>query len=183
MLLKLTKAYSEPHRVYHVLTHPAEMVKIGLELSTLTDEQILAIWYHDYVYVAGSKTNELESSGKFFEHYGHSTTIALDLVQRIILDTKEHISTVHESKRVIDLDLMGLCDIFRKYWYNAELIRKEFAAFSDEEWKEGRRKFLCKMLDRDQIFYTEPFTFSEATARNNMLEEIRLLEIGGAHYT
>jgi len=184
MLLKLTKAYSEPHRAYHVLSHPVGMIELGNKIfeGKLTDEQILAIWYHDYVYVAGSKTNELESSGKFFEHYGHSTTIALDLVQRIILDTKEHIPTVHESRAVIDLDLIGLSDNPRNYRINAVNVRAEYSAFSDEEWKVGRIKFLKKMIGREQIYYTDLIKSFEPQARFNMEYELNLLRIGNPKY-
>jgi predicted metal-dependent HD superfamily phosphohydrolase len=185
MLVELARAYSEPHRAYHVLTHPAEMIELGNKIfdGGLSDEQIMAIWYHDYVYVAGSKTNELDSAQVFMQHYKEYPTLNLTLVATIILDTKDHFPTIPESEQVIDLDLIGLSDVLlRGYWQNAINVRKEYSAFTDEEWREGRMKFLQKMLDRKQIYYTDFVKSFESQARDNMKSELNLLLRNEANY-
>ena len=185
MLAAITKCYCEPHRHYHVLTHPASMIEIGMQNFSLTDEQILAIWYHDAVYEAGSNMNEIRSAALFFDHFSNSDLLSpesLREVEEIIIDTREHIPTLESSKAVIDLDLMGLGGTYNEYWRSAKNVRQEYSAFSDEEWKVGRTKFLDRMLAKKQIFYTEQFSLLERSARHNMEYERNLLAVGNPRY-
>jgi predicted metal-dependent HD superfamily phosphohydrolase len=177
MFTDLARRYSEPHRVYHVLTHPASMIEFGLKKFELTDEQILAIWYHDVIYTPGSPTNEAESADYFAEKFKDNKEINCEDVRQIILDTKSHIPSIKSSELVIDLDLMGLGSDFSVYVRAAVTIRKEFAAFSDPEWRIGRMKFLENMGTKKQIFYTEYFIENfEMKARFNMLAELQYLK-------
>lgn len=186
MFVDLARRYCEPHRAYHILTHPAEMIAVGMELGGLSNEQIAAIWYHDAMYEPGASDNEEKSVMLLYDHYlkmdfGREDLFRFDIVAQIIRDTKDHIATIEESKRVIDLDLRELGSGLLHYWENAKRIRREFGAFSDEEWKIGRIKFLEKMLNRS-IFYTEPFVYDENAARFNMNYERQLLLDGIADY-
>jgi len=192
MILDLTRRYGEPHRRYHVLTHPAKMLEIGMEHFDLTNEQVLAIWYHDAIYVSGATDNEARSAELFENDYfdneeecyllSNRVEIEGNTVKQIILDTKTHVPSIKESEAVIDLDLMGLGSRFEEYWQNARDVRFEFQGFGDVEWKEGRAKFLQKMLDREQIFYTEFGKRLESDARKNMSYELNLLKVGNPRY-
>lgn len=182
MITDLTFLYCEPHRKYHILSHPTGMIEMGINLFHLSAEEILAIWYHDAIYVASSPTNELDSANLFSDHFNDVTTLDKDLVRQIIMDTKNHVPTTDKSKAVLDLDLIGLSSSHREYWQNAKNIRFEYAKFSDEEWKIGRTKFLEKMLDRDQIYYTDSLKLFERGARHNMQYELNLLQVGNPQY-
>lgn len=178
-ILDVTYAYTEPHRAYHVLSHPVGMIELGNKVfeGGLTVEEVLAIWYHDFVYVAGSKTNEQESAIIFRETFWKANpwTLNVPLVEEIILCTKDHLPVIGDAKRVIDLDLIGLSDSRNNYRLNAVNVRKEYCEFSDDEWVVGRTKFLEKMLGREQIYFTDYFKPYELNARHNMEHELKIL--------
>ena len=60
-LLDLTRRYCEPHRRYHNIAHIAELLWRGRECD-LSDEQVLAVWYHDAIYDVPSQDNEVRSA-------------------------------------------------------------------------------------------------------------------------
>jgi predicted metal-dependent HD superfamily phosphohydrolase len=148
----------------------------GHTVTVPSKSQILAIWYHDAIYTPGSKTNEGESATLFFNHNEgkvDGTTFAQTFT--IISDTQDHIPSIEESKLVIDLDLMGLANPWKDYHRDAANIRAEFNIFTDEQWKEGRVKWIDSMLARKQIFYTEWGRHLELKARLNLEDERRML--------
>ena len=61
LLMELTRRYTEPHRRYHDLRHIADMLCKG-EALKLSDEQVMAVWFHDAIYDPTSKTNEADSA-------------------------------------------------------------------------------------------------------------------------
>ena len=158
----LTEAYMEPHRKYHTLDHITRMFNTARDHKlTLTDEQYIAIWFHDFIYWPQSQVNE-EMSAQYCVEFlqdhpsfnNYIVEISSSTVARIITDTKDHIATHPQSGLVIDLDLAGLADPFFKYMETGKLIREEYSHLSDEQWAEGRIKFINKFLGRKQIFQT-----------------------------
>jgi predicted metal-dependent HD superfamily phosphohydrolase len=169
LILDLTRRYCEPHRHYHSIEHIANMLFLGRDLD-LSDEQVYAIWYHDAIYDSRSETNEEDSADlavQALRSIGWNDA-SLDLVNRMILDTKKHMATIPQSEIVIDLDLSSIAADWPDYERNRENIRREYDWIPDEEFAEGTRRFLQSFLDRDQIFRTEWGSTLELRARENM---------------
>lgn len=121
MIDVLTRAYLEPHRFYHSLEHINFMFAKAKEWKwELTEELIYAIWFHDAIYQPGAKDNEEKSAELFWawkytitkkENWGENKP-QYEIIRQMILDTKTHIPTIEESKRLIDLDLAILAEEF-----------------------------------------------------------------------
>lgn len=178
---KLAQAYNEPHRKYHNFGHIARMFEIAAtENIPLSMEEVLAIWFHDFVYVPCQKDNEEKSSNAFLELYKNSHPIertSIQVASRIILDTKkEEIEHSGNSGTVIDLDLWDLGT--DRYWSNKERIKEEFLPYldSDQAFYSGRTYWIESMLARDSIFVSKYATLEmERAARKNLREDLELL--------
>lgn len=180
-LNELTKAYLEPHRKYHTLDHITRMFNTIRDYKLqVTEEQVVAIWYHDVIYNPQSFVNEKMSALVMRNHFKNlESDESVSIIETIIHDTEKHIPTHPQSRLVIDLDLMGLADRFDQYMDTGKLIRMEYAHSSNEQWKQGRRAFIEKFLNRDHIFHTgwgiERF---ERKAYDNLLRELEGLMNG-----
>ena len=176
ILLELTRRYSEPHRSYHNLQHVAKMLQSGANLG-LSDEQVMAIWFHDVVYKAGSATNEQESADLAVQHLEDAgwQSKPIGIVRQIILDTKTHVPTLEESRLVIDLDLETLAGSWEDYQAVGRRVRAEFSHVSDADWATGRGAWSTHMLAKEQLFWTEWGRPLEAEARANLTREIERL--------
>lgn len=172
--------YLAPNRYYHNLTHIHHMLEgltsnlyFGVKYGT---DPILrhAILYHDAIYDPFSKINELQSADAAVDELrGWLSEADLLEVHRLIMLTKGHQTalTDHRGAVMIDLDLAGLAG--SNYWYNAENVRKEYGAITDEQWRIGRIAFLETYLGHDYIFHTDVGrSFWEIKARNNMEQEL-----------
>lgn len=153
--LDLIEAYNEPHRHYHNFTHIAQMFEWAKEYEIqLTDEQKLAILFHDVVYSVGKKSFSNEHLSAIcaydycHEKYGNEFA---KTVKRIILDTENHIPTIELSKSVLDLDLLPIA-LSETYEENGRKIRMEFKDYSDKEFNNGRIEWIESMLNRQRIF-------------------------------
>ncbi|MCB9935422.1 MAG: hypothetical protein H6840_06995 [Planctomycetes bacterium] len=179
LLIELTRLYTEPHRRYHDLRHIADMLCKGAALG-LSDEQVMAIWFHDAIYRPGSKTNESDSAElavKRLSALGWSRE-RVQVVERIVLDTCGHVPSIEESKQVIDLDLSTLGGSWESYQRNGRNIRQEFAQVSEADWNAGRGAWLNTMLDRERIFWTPWGRPLEQEARANLRHDLELLMKG-----
>lgn len=176
LLLELTHRYSEAHRRYHDLRHIANMLHHGIGLG-LSDEQIMAIWFHDAVYEALSKTNEIDSAALAVERLTAAGWQAsrIAVVKQIVLDTEGHVPSIPESDKVLDLDLATLGGTWQQYNAIGERIREEFKHVSEADWQAGRGQWLTKMLAKDQIFWTDWGKPRELEARRNMTREFENL--------
>jgi len=169
LLIELTRRYAEPHRHYHTIEHIADMLHRGRALS-LTDDQVLAIWFHDAVYDVGSTTNEADSARLAVERLtacGYPEA-GIRAVERMVLDTKAHEPTTEGSAIVIDLDLRSLASPPDQFVANRENLRREASWLSDEEFEAASRGFAAGVLARERIFSTEWGAAFEAAARRNL---------------
>jgi predicted metal-dependent HD superfamily phosphohydrolase len=174
MVLDLTRRYQEPHRHYHTLEHIAAMLHEGRRFP-LDDEQTMAVWFHDAVYEAGSDENEAASAGlaaRWLSQQGWANE-RIELVRRMVLDTKGHVPSCTESEPVLDLDLMGLAAPWSVFEANTRKIRAEYAHVPDELFVTGRRAFFAAMLRRERLFYTPWGRSLEALARANLERAVR----------
>jgi predicted metal-dependent HD superfamily phosphohydrolase len=102
-----------------------------------------------------------------------------DKVIHYIEATKSHLSIKTDDinlKYFLDFDLSILAsgrDDYKNYHKN---VRKEYSKLNDEEWKEGRKKFLKSMLSHESIYYTDDYKNLDSVAKKNMNDELNLLK-------
>lgn len=172
----IEQAYAEPHRHYHTLDH----IESGLNvLDQLGADSVVkvAFWFHDVIYDAGASNNEERSAAFAYSTLFPSvlgwTEDAKHEMERLIYLTKDHKVDWWDKNacHMAVADLHGLGSEPETYKRNSENVRLEYGKFSDDEWKEGRIKFLRAMLDRD-IFPPFP-AYSDLAqhARENMYAE------------
>ncbi len=169
LLLELTHRYQEPHRHYHSLEHIAAMLHAGRTFP-LDDEQTMAVWFHDAIYDARSKTNEEDSAALAGDRL-RTAGWPLERIQRvqgIVLDTKRHLPKTPAAAAVLDLDLMSLALPWPEFARNTEAIRREYAHVPDADFAAGRRAFFATMLQRERLFFTAFGATLEAAARANL---------------
>lgn len=178
--LDLEKAYSAKSRHYHNLTHLKEMIA---SFETYRDklqnpnEILFSIFYHDFVYSASKKDNELKSA----EYALAVLTENLDLNKQLIFDaicaTQQHQQNeIEDINWLIDFDLKILAKDWDDYKIYFEQIRKEYRIYPDFLYKPGRAKALKHFLENEFIFQTDAFRgLYEEKARNNIENEISLL--------
>lgn len=171
----ISALYAESHRHYHTISHIASMLELGKRTS-LSENQILAIWLHDSIYDPHSSTNEEDSAAfadRSLREQGYPEEDA-GIVRQVILDTKKHIPSIPESKIVIDLDMAILGGSQGEYGNYKDQIRREYAHVESSIFNVVRNHFLNKLLRRDRIFYTPEFEHLEKPARANLEWEIKI---------
>lgn len=165
------KAYTEPHRHYHTLSH-IEYMEEELDYYSLgmSPPLILAIWFHDYVYIPGSSMNELDSGKAAFDFLDQAKVpdYVCQEVQQLVFSTREGPEPANWNQAVLhDLDYSILgCMNPKTYDEYAANVRKEFSDASDDQWRAGRRLFLEKLAEKDHLFYTAQFRSLEQYAGN-----------------
>lgn len=175
--------YIEGHRFYHTMDHIEAMLDgYAKFFGDITEEEYLAILYHDIVYLPFAKGNEENSVGLMNAHHKvyfyKLKPEVLQAASDIILATKHDGTPVSEAaQRVVDLDMMILGkneDVYKKYVANT---RKEYSMYSDEDWAIGRAKVLRTFLAMDRIFFTDVMrNHFEHHARVNIQKELEELE-------
>ena len=173
-ILELTRRYTEPHRHYHDIRHIAWILHQARGLR-LSDEQILAIWFHDAVYDPRSDTNERDSARlaeQLLAAEGYAPA-AIDLVAAIILDTEQHVATCPEAEIVIDLDLGPLGVEWDEYLANTAKLEREFAHLPPAERLRQRRAFCESILARPRIYTTDWGRPREQRARDNLRRSLQ----------
>jgi len=142
--------------------------------KTLTDAQIFAVWFHDAIYDTAAHDNEEKSADlavQLLTEQGWPAS-QIEFVRAIVLDTKEHVPHLEESKAVIDADLQTLALPWAGYMKIGNLIRLEYAQVSDAQWTTGRTQFFQSWLQRPRIFYTPWGDKFEKQARENLKRTI-----------
>jgi predicted metal-dependent HD superfamily phosphohydrolase len=179
LLLELTRRYTEPHRRYHDLRHIADMLCKGAVLE-LSPEQVMAIWFHDAIYVAGSRTNEADSAKLAVERLSARgwEPRRVRVVEQIVLDTATHNPSIEESRKVLDLDLSTLGGTWESYARNGRNIRDEFGSISDADWNKGRGAWLEAMISKPRLYWTDWGAPLEREARANLARDLAELHAG-----
>jgi len=177
---ELVKAYSGKSRYYHNLTHLEEMIaqyEIYHSQLSFPVEVLYSIFYHDYIYKATSKENELKSAELAISILPKNAKINKDLVFEMILATKLHEhNKVEDINWLIDFDLKILSKEWAAYEVYFKQIRKEYKIYPDLLYNPGRKKALQHFLENEFIFQTQTFRSQfEKQARENILNEISQL--------
>ncbi|GAA3776963.1 hypothetical protein GCM10022423_35370 [Flavobacterium ginsengiterrae] len=176
----LEKAYSKKSRHYHNLTHLEEMIasfEIYSDRLQNPNEILFSIFYHDFVYSASKKDNELKSAEYALVVLGEKSSINKPLVFDAICATQLHAHNTNEDINwLIDFDLKILAKDWEDYKIYFEQIRKEYRIYPDFLYKPGRAKALKHFLEYEFIFQTDEFrVLYEDKARLNIEKEISLL--------
>ena len=178
--LDLEKAYSGKSRHYHNLTHIKDMIMSFDNYHNQLDnpnEILFSIFYHDVVYSASKKDNELKSAEYALSILSENTTLNKQLVFDAICATQQHQhNEIEDINWLIDFDLKILARDWDDYKIYFEQIRKEYRIYPDFLYKLGRAKALKHFLENEYIFQTEEFrSLYEEKARLNIEKEILLL--------
>lgn len=178
--LDLEKAYSKKSRHYHNLTHLKEMIEsfeIYKDKLQNPVEILFSIFYHDFVYSASKKDNELKSAEYALSVLPENINLNKQLVFDAICATQQHQPNATEDINwLIDFDLKILAKDWEDYKIYFEQIRKEYRIYPDFLYKPGRAKALKHFLENDFIFQTNEFrNLYEEKARINIEKEISLL--------
>ncbi|WP_433778788.1 HD domain-containing protein [Flavobacterium anhuiense] len=178
--LDLEKAYSKKSRHYHNLTHLKEMIEsfeVYQNKLQNPDEILFSIFYHDFIYSASKKDNELKSAEYALSILSENSTLNKQLVFDAICATQLHSQNENEDINwLIDFDLKILAKDWDDYQIYFEQIRKEYRIYPDFLYKPGRAKALKHFLENNFIFQTDEFrNLYEEKARINIEKEISLL--------
>ena len=180
---RLVLAYSEPHRVYHTLTHIKSCFKIFqdvVHLAKNADALALAIWFHDAVYDIGAKDNEQRSADWFLkESEGLFDDSLRDLVSSHIMATMhcgEEIKS-HDSQIIVDIDLFSFGKPWPEFLRDSEDVRAEKADISDREFYPKQCGFQKFLLEQPRFFQSDYFyRHYEKQARQNLTRFMALIE-------
>ncbi|MCM1322679.1 MAG: pantetheine-phosphate adenylyltransferase [Acetobacter sp.] len=178
-------------RSYHNLIHLAYMFNQlhiykqcnNRENIPIDENLYLAIFLHDYIHnvqpEAHLQCNKQDSANTLHNWYKQQIFIphinALTVYRLIMATTHNQGTLTNQQKLIADLDLsiLGTADS-ATYKAYADGIRKEYAAYTDKEYKKGRLAFLFKLLKKKPLFHTHFFKERfEEQARKNITAEIR----------
>jgi len=180
----LEKAYSKKSRHYHNLTHLKEMIEsfeTYRDKLQNPDEILFSIFYHDFVYSASKKDNELKSAEFAVSIFTDVKPGFAEFDRHLVFDaicaTQQHQQNeIEDINWLIDFDLKILAKDWEDYKIYFEQIRKEYRIYPDFLYKPGRAKALKHFLENEFIFQTEEFRgLYEEKARANIEKEIALL--------
>ena len=174
----LVQAYSK-NRWHHTLSHVAYMLNYWHIMQNLGRINVhnagamnLAIFYHDIVNT-GAKTDE-EESCRLMRQICSSKRIA-DEVESLIMATAHHQpreKMTADMQIIHDLDLSILGDNTNYGTYAAH-IRREYAAYDERQYQEGRIEVLRRFLEKPFLYETEAFReMFEKDARRNLRREL-----------
>jgi predicted metal-dependent HD superfamily phosphohydrolase len=171
---KLQQHYQEPHRYYHTLAHLAHCLN---ELDQAKDHipeleaTEMAIWFHDIVYVYGARDNEVLSADYFSELA--TPTMPAPFIDRVceFIRATQHTGAASDSAVafVVDIDLSGFGLPWEDYLADSDALRLEAGDVNDEQYYEGKLRFLGELQRWPSLFQTEYFRNRlEARAQANI---------------
>lgn len=170
--------YNQPYRSYHNLDHIRRMLDdMEKYFPQATEPEILAVWFHDLVYIPGSGENESQSARQMNVLMRDIFTLdeLMEAGSHILATAygkKQMEPFSRGSERVRDIDLLSLAADAADYQLNTRKIREEHN-LPEDIWRTGRRAFIEKMLAQERIFLTEELhTWFEHRAQTNLQHEL-----------
>ena len=178
---ELEDAYQQKFRKYHNLDHLTELLEYFNRFKDdikNTEEVLLAIYYHDYIYSIWKKDNEEKSAIKaaqVVQDIGFDVD-GIKRIEKLILCTKHHNGKSNDENFLIDFDLAILGQSEEAYQDYALKIRKEYSKIPGIIYSKGRKKVLKHFLDKPTIYQTQVFQSTyEKQARMNLSNELNTL--------
>lgn len=174
--------YSKTYRHYHTLNHLSHFFK-ELEKAKRYikdwDSTLLAMFYHDIVFLPTRNDNE-KSSSDLAEISLAELDVSeekIDKCQKMILATKEHKkSDDSDVNYFIDADISIIGSDEITYESYLEGVKQEYYFLSEDEYIKGRKKIIHHFLKMKKIFKTNFFYQQyEKKARKNLMKELREL--------
>lgn len=179
-------AYDSPGRFYHTWTHiEACLGEYRRHQFENPRAVLLALLFHDAIYVAGRRDNEQMSAVWARTILADSIAVSaaeLTEIATMIGFTASHHavgSPSDDAKKMLDIDLSILGAEAVTFDAYARNVRREFcpAVVSEFKFCVGRLKFLRAMQKQTHIFLTDEMRARlEARARQNIAREIAALE-------
>lgn len=179
---EIQKHYSDSERHYHNLQHLGHILKVILPVKDKIknwDALLFTLYYHDIIYNPLKFDNE-EKSAHFaverLKRIGIPNETILKCNQQILATKSHAISDSKDTNYFNDADLSILGQNAQIYAIYCKSLRKEYAAYSDDTYRLGRRKVLLHFLQMQQIFKT-PYFFNqfENSARTNLKAELQAI--------
>lgn len=180
----LNSYYTSKNRHYHNFSHIHNMLRQAESIKSLIidyDALRFSIWYHDIIYKATKKDNELKSA-EFAKKHLKRLSLEEKRVKNVcelIKSTQNHdivITKTNDNAFLLDIDLSILGSDWTDYENYVRLIRKEYAIYPDFMYNKGRKKAMLHFLERERIFYSELyFNKYEQLARRNIEKELNYL--------
>ncbi len=181
ILDELQVIYEHPSRAYHNIEHIRNMLEklaVPGHLANNPDRIRLVIWFHDIVYDPTRTDNEVKSAEFWIRKMTpYLLEDPLQWGKMAILATIDHYPNPDpDIQLLLDLDLAELGASWEVFQKNSEHIRQEFIHVPDDLFREGRKAFLNKMLERPRLYGTEHWhNLLEERARANMKRAIKCL--------
>lgn len=177
--LEIFTKYSEPKRQYHTIDHLEAIITDLNEVKGKIDDwdtTLFAVFYHDIIYKASSKTNEADSSRLAKKRLSEIdlSNDKIDKCLAMILATKQHLpSEDSDTNYLLDADLAILGKNPEDYQKYSNQIREEYTIYADFMYNSGRKKALQYFLEMEAIYKTEHFFKKyEEQARINIKNEL-----------
>jgi predicted metal-dependent HD superfamily phosphohydrolase len=197
---KIIRMMTEPHRVYHNLSHAMEVAWQCFGARGMLDHSpealqffYYAAFYHDIVYDPKRKDNESRSQDEFIKdliliEYDNDKdyTVCSDVSKAILLTADHFQPKAYKQNarilRFLNADLWGLGADWETYMINNKKIQLEFNVSTDA-WREGRVAWINKALDAPGIYRTVYGVCTmrdprEAQAKANLTRELKELQNG-----
>jgi predicted metal-dependent HD superfamily phosphohydrolase len=171
---KLRRHYREPHRYYHTLAHLAHCLR---ELDLAKEHVVefnateMAIWFHDVIYHYGARDNEILSVA-YFRQLAEST-MSMQFIKRvsefIIATQHTGVAADGDVAFAVDIDLSGFGLPWEAYLADSDALRKEAGSISDEQYYQGKLRFLSELQRWPSLFQSPFFRHRlESTAQSNI---------------
>jgi predicted metal-dependent HD superfamily phosphohydrolase len=178
----IERAYAAPGRAYHDRRHLDEVLDgyhlVAREVGWKQPREILiALLFHDAVYLPGRHDNESESArlaresaARWLSH----ETLDPARVEALILLTARHGSLRPgdldaEAALFVDVDMSILGADQARFDAYDRGVASEYAALPREVYRAGRRAFLERLLAAERIFLSDYFHERlDARARANL---------------
>ena len=172
---RLKEAYGAEGRYYHNLEHLENLFKLFDEYQMqLQEPEVVhwAIWYHDIIYNAKRKDNELRSA-QIARADLQQTSLAREKIDRIvhfIEATAQHLSVEASDDLAyfLDFDLAILGSDRATYEAYAKAVRQEYRHVPGFLYRRGRCKVLRYFTEAPQLFRTPELStrFAEQAQAN-----------------
>lgn len=171
---RLACLYCAPGRHYHDLAHLQRLLDARDQVvpdRELEPATIVALFFHDAIYVPGSRVNEAASRSLAVDllRDAAATAAVTDRVAALVATTARHRSDDPQAQLLIDLDLSGLGGSTGEFQRLYDLVRREYHFFTDAGFARRHASVMRHFVDTEHIYYTPEFRAAmEADARRNV---------------
>lgn len=179
----LMERYSEPHRAYHNTFHVVSVVRDSSALAdafafTVEERAILALaaCAHDVIYDSSPGEDERASAAWARKRLADLEEEHVARIESLVLATITHSSDDPLAHVLLDADLAILGSEPEHYDRYRAAVRQEYSQYDDATWRAGRSKVLRSLLDRENLYVTEPARrLWDRAARANLARELQSL--------